>query len=170
MQPDASRSDEPPVGDLASPSAAVACAAGDRAQGEPRLAGEPESAETRYGHLHPLTLLSRAAGLLLLEGASLGLFFWEAFAGESLQVYVRSNKLPSGDRRISGEVVMTNVPGNLVRGNLPVGMGVRFTGHDRETERVLRPLRSGLHRRRSSCHTGGHHGHTNSFDGELCPP
>jgi hypothetical protein len=45
--------------------------------------------------------------------------------------------LPSGDRRISGEVVMTNVPGNLVRGNLPVGMGVRFTGHDRETERLI---------------------------------
>jgi len=45
--------------------------------------------------------------------------------------------LPSGDRRISGEVVMTNVPGNLVRGNLPVGMGVRFTGYDRETEQLI---------------------------------
>jgi hypothetical protein len=45
--------------------------------------------------------------------------------------------LPSGDLRISGEVVMTNVPGNLVRENLPVGMGVRFTGHDRETERSI---------------------------------
>jgi CheY-like chemotaxis protein len=45
--------------------------------------------------------------------------------------------LPSGDLRLSGEVVMTNVPGNLVRGNLPVGMGVRFTGHSREIEQSL---------------------------------
>jgi len=45
--------------------------------------------------------------------------------------------LPSGDLRLSGEVVMTNVPGNLVRGNLPVGMGVRFTGHSREIEESI---------------------------------
>jgi hypothetical protein len=42
--------------------------------------------------------------------------------------------LPSGDLRLSGEVVMTNVPGNLARGNLPLGMGVRFKGTTRETE------------------------------------
>jgi hypothetical protein len=40
--------------------------------------------------------------------------------------------LPSGELRLSGEVVMTNVPGNLMRRNLPAGMGVRFTGHTRE--------------------------------------
>jgi hypothetical protein len=45
--------------------------------------------------------------------------------------------LPSGDLRISGEVVMTNVPGNLARGNLPVGMGVRFTGHNREVQQSI---------------------------------
>jgi hypothetical protein len=45
--------------------------------------------------------------------------------------------LPSCDLRLSGEVVMTNVPGNLVRGNLPVGMGVRFTGHSRKVEKSL---------------------------------
>ena len=45
--------------------------------------------------------------------------------------------LASGDLRLSGEVVMTNVPGNLVRGNLPVGMGVRFTGNTREIERSI---------------------------------
>jgi hypothetical protein len=45
--------------------------------------------------------------------------------------------LPSGDVRLSGEVVMTNVPGNLVRGNLPVGMGVRFTGHNRAIEHSI---------------------------------
>jgi hypothetical protein len=36
--------------------------------------------------------------------------------------------LPEGDLKVSGEVVMTNVPGNLVRRNLPIGMGVRFLG------------------------------------------
>jgi hypothetical protein len=45
--------------------------------------------------------------------------------------------LPSGDVRLSGEVVMTNVPGNLVRGNLPVGMGVRFAGYNRQTEEAI---------------------------------
>jgi hypothetical protein len=45
--------------------------------------------------------------------------------------------LPSGDLRLAGEVVMTNVPGNLVRGNLPVGMGVRFKGMARETEQSI---------------------------------
>jgi hypothetical protein len=45
--------------------------------------------------------------------------------------------LPTGEVRLSGEVVMTNVPGNLVRENLPAGMGVRFTGYSREIERSL---------------------------------
>ena len=36
--------------------------------------------------------------------------------------------LPSGDLRVAAEVVMTNVPGNLVKPNLPIGMGIRFTG------------------------------------------
>jgi hypothetical protein len=40
--------------------------------------------------------------------------------------------LPTGELRLSGEVVMTNVPGNLMRMNLPTGMGVRFTGYTRE--------------------------------------
>ena len=31
-----------------------------------------------------------------------------------------------GAERISARVVMTNVPGHFLRGNLPVGMGVRF--------------------------------------------
>jgi hypothetical protein len=45
--------------------------------------------------------------------------------------------LPSGDVRLAGEVVMTNVPGNLVRGNLPVGMGVRFAGYNRQIEEAI---------------------------------
>jgi hypothetical protein len=34
-------------------------------------------------------------------------------------------------------VVTTNVPGNLRRRNLPIGMGIRFLGLSAETERVL---------------------------------
>jgi hypothetical protein len=34
--------------------------------------------------------------------------------------------LPRGDVTVEGEVVYTNVPGNLFRGAMPLGMGVRF--------------------------------------------
>jgi hypothetical protein len=34
--------------------------------------------------------------------------------------------LPSGPLSVSGRVVMTNVPGNVMRRSLPFGMGVRF--------------------------------------------
>ena len=34
--------------------------------------------------------------------------------------------LPPGELRVSGRVVLTNVPGNLARTNLPRGMGVEF--------------------------------------------
>ena len=44
---------------------------------------------------------------------------------------------PEGDVRVAAEVVMTNVPGNLVKANLPIGMGVRFRGLDVDTEASL---------------------------------
>jgi hypothetical protein len=34
--------------------------------------------------------------------------------------------LPPGEFRVAGRVVLTNVPGNLVRANLPRGMGIEF--------------------------------------------
>jgi hypothetical protein len=46
--------------------------------------------------------------------------------------------LPSGDLRATAQVVMTNVPGNLARRNLPLGMGVRFRGLAEEAEEQLR--------------------------------
>ena len=46
--------------------------------------------------------------------------------------------LPAGDLRVASHVVMTNVPGNLEKRNLPIGMGVRFTGHTEEIEAALR--------------------------------
>jgi hypothetical protein len=45
--------------------------------------------------------------------------------------------LPGHDARVAAEVMMTNVPGNLAKGNLPVGMGVRFRGIDESTEAAL---------------------------------
>lgn len=36
--------------------------------------------------------------------------------------------LPEGAVRVTGRVVMTNVPGNLQHENLPLGMGVQWTG------------------------------------------
>ena len=38
--------------------------------------------------------------------------------------------LPDADRIVRGKVVMTNVPGNLIKANLPIGMGVAFTDLD----------------------------------------
>lgn len=45
--------------------------------------------------------------------------------------------LPQQDARVAAEVVMTNVVGNLARGNLPVGMGVRFRAITENTEAAL---------------------------------
>jgi CheY-like chemotaxis protein len=45
--------------------------------------------------------------------------------------------LPHCDSRVAAEVVMTNVAGNLAKGNLPAGMGVRFRGLNEETEAAL---------------------------------
>jgi hypothetical protein len=46
--------------------------------------------------------------------------------------------LPSGPVEIAARVVMTNVPGNLVRSNLPLGMGLQFTGLAPENEGTIR--------------------------------
>jgi hypothetical protein len=45
--------------------------------------------------------------------------------------------LPGHDLRVAGEVVATNVPGNLRKRNLPIGMGIRFLGLPREAEQRL---------------------------------
>lgn len=45
--------------------------------------------------------------------------------------------LPSGGVQTTARVVMTNVPGNLQRWNLPIGMGVRFTAAAVDAEAAL---------------------------------
>lgn len=37
-------------------------------------------------------------------------------------------RLPTGPVHVAGDVIFSNVPGNLQRANLPLGMGVRFDG------------------------------------------
>jgi hypothetical protein len=46
--------------------------------------------------------------------------------------------LPGGAVDVAGRVVMTNVPGNLVRDNLPLGMALQFTGLAPDVESSLR--------------------------------
>jgi CheY-like chemotaxis protein len=46
----------------------------------------------------------------------------------------------AGPLRVSGVVVYTNVPGNLHRGNLPVGMGMRFTEVSESAAAAIRRL------------------------------
>ena len=38
---------------------------------------------------------------------------------------------------VRGVVIFSYVPGNLQRPNLPLGMGVRFEGLDRQTEKLI---------------------------------
>ena len=45
--------------------------------------------------------------------------------------------LPAADLRLAGEVVATNVPGNLRKRNLPIGMAIRFLGLSRAAEQRL---------------------------------
>ena len=58
-----------------------------------------------------------------------------SFRGSLLYVTL---PLPGGAVDIAGRVVMTNVPGNLVRENLPLGMAVQFTGTALDVEDSLR--------------------------------
>jgi len=65
-----------------------------------------------------------------------------ATAGPALRRSLVHVTLPLADEageklRLACEVVATNVPGNLRRRNLPIGMGVRFLGLDTRAERAL---------------------------------
>jgi hypothetical protein len=46
--------------------------------------------------------------------------------------------LPGGSIDVAGRVVMTNVPGNLVKDSLPLGMAIQFTGLALDAEDSLR--------------------------------
>jgi hypothetical protein len=77
---------------------------------------------------------ARARPARLYSVSARGAFL--ATAGPSLRrtlVHV-TLPLPAQDLRVAGEVVATNVPGNLRRRNLPLGMAIRFLGLTREAE------------------------------------
>ena len=46
-------------------------------------------------------------------------------------------QLPEGSISVRGEVVFSNVPGNLQRPNLPMGMGVRFENLDPQIQKKI---------------------------------
>ncbi len=52
-------------------------------------------------------------------------------------ILVAKIALPMATVRATGRVVFTNVPGNLMKRSLPVGMAVRFEGTPPETEALL---------------------------------
>ena len=47
-------------------------------------------------------------------------------------------RLPTGLIRMRAQVIYSNVPGNLQRPNLPLGMGVLFDGASKEDSKALR--------------------------------
>jgi hypothetical protein len=55
--------------------------------------------------------------------------------GAQVQVELR---LPGGAIEAGGEVLFSNVPGNLQQPNLPLGMGLRFTSIDSDDEKRIR--------------------------------
>jgi len=58
-----------------------------------------------------------------------------AMAGASLELAI---SLPGCFIRVPSRVAFANVPGNLERPNLPLGMGVRFEAIDSKTEKSLK--------------------------------
>jgi CheY-like chemotaxis protein len=71
----------------------------------------------RAGRQQPARVYTLSAGGVFLETSR------PAMRGASLRLQI---PVGPGPLHLSGVVVFTNVPGNLHRPNLPVGMGVRF--------------------------------------------
>ena len=57
------------------------------------------------------------------------------FTGASLELAI---SLPGCFIKVASRVAFANVPGNLERPNLPLGMGVRFEELDSATEKQLK--------------------------------
>ncbi len=47
-------------------------------------------------------------------------------------------RLPAGHVRVRGTVIFSNVPGNLQRPNLPLGMGIRFENTPKDIVEQIR--------------------------------
>jgi hypothetical protein len=93
---------------------------------------DPEQAEARHELRVPTELAARVQvggreKPALLYSLSVGGCFLETLrptgVGGALEVVL---PLPFGELSVAGRVVLTNVPGNLQRSNLPCGMGIEF--------------------------------------------
>lgn len=104
----------------------------NRALFDPAPSPDPEKAEVRHDLRVPTSLGVR---IIVAErerpahvySLSVGGCFLETqrptLVGGAIDVVL---PLPLGEFRVQGRVVLTNVPGNLERGNLPRGMGIEF--------------------------------------------
>jgi hypothetical protein len=99
--------------------------------------------ESRRAVRVPTTLLARvfsSAGqkAALVYALSERGAFLETLRPTSTKGHVRVElPLPGGTLTLDARVVVTNVPGNLQKTNLPMGMGVEFTEVPEETRRAL---------------------------------
>jgi uncharacterized membrane protein len=99
MGMDSSSLDAKPVGVEIAPSGPSVFAQGRKSQ---KRLSMPRGSFRKDGltHLNPLTLLSRAAGMFALEGASVGLFLWEMQRGEELDKFIHANTISPALRRV----------------------------------------------------------------------
>jgi hypothetical protein len=104
---------------------------------------EPHRVESRRMLRAPTTMLARvfsAAGqkAALVYNLSEGGAFLETLRPTSTKGHVRIElPLPAGTVTLEAQVATTNVPGNIQKPNLPMGMGVEFTDVPEETRRTL---------------------------------
>jgi hypothetical protein len=80
---------------------------------------------------------SRARPAQLYSLSSRGAFLATAAPALRRTLVHLTLPLPARELRVACEVTSTNVPGNLRKRNLPIGMGVRFLGIPREYEQML---------------------------------
>ena len=104
---------------------------------------DPHSGESRNVLRAPTAMLARvfsAAGqkAALVYNLSERGAFLETLRPTSAKGHVRVElPLPTGTVTLAARVVTTNVPGNIQKPNLPMGMGVEFTDVPEETRHAL---------------------------------
>jgi CheY-like chemotaxis protein len=111
---------------------------------------DPSAGESRHVLRAPTTMLARvfsAAGqkAALVYNLSEGGAYLETLRPTSAKGHIRVEiPLPTGTVTLEAQVVTTNVPGNIQKANLPMGMGVEFTDVPEETRCALAEYVEGL--------------------------
>ena len=101
----------------------------------PRVARKSERVPTNWPVSFRLSGRERPAKIYTVSAS--GAFLTTAQPSQPRTLVHLQLPLPGRDALVAAEVVMTNVPGNLAKGNLPVGMGIRFRAIDENTEAAL---------------------------------